>query len=491
LQSRSLIPHFTGGTRLAAPSKPVPAQSHNPPTIKALSEAFRSGTLSPVAETKTCLDRIEGLGRSLNCFITVLGGSALKAAEESERRHRAGAPLGPLDGVPIAVKDVFYIAGVRCTAGSKILANNIAGYDATAVRLLKEQGAVLVGTTNMHEFAAGVTSDNPHFGPVRNPWDKERVAGGSSGGSAVAVATGMAAAAIGTDTAGSVRIPAALCGIIGFKPTYGRASRIGVIPLAASLDTVGVLAKCAWDAAALLQAITGHDKSDITSVDEPVPNYVESLSDPFPGARIGVARPYFHDDVDPRVEENFEGFASHLREIGCTTGEVDLGPVQEVYDKWLIIRRAEATAFHQRWLDSVPELYGADVKRLLELGRDIRAVDYVNAINSRPAIIERFSRAMDKFDFLIAPTTSIPAPKIGQSATTINGKEVSVYSALNRLTLPFNYVGFPAATFPSGLVDGLPLGVQIVGKLFDEAAVLRLARAYEERFGLLSLPSSE
>ena len=471
--------------------KPAPTRTHNPRTIHALSEAFHAGTLSPVAETRACLGRIEKLGRALNCFITVLAESALRAAEESESRYRSGMPLGPLDGIPIAVKDVFYISGVRCTAGSKILADNIASYDSTAVRYLKEQGAVLVGTTNMHEFAAGVTSDNPHFGPVRNPWDHERVAGGSSGGSAVAVATGMAAGAIGTDTAGSVRIPAALCGIIGFKPTYGRVSRLGVIPLAASLDTVGVLAQSAWDAAALLQAITRHDKSDMTTVDEPVPNYLESVSAPFPGARIGVVRSYFHDGVDPQVEENFERFASNLHGIGCTIGEADLGPVQEVYDKWLIIRRAEATAFHQRWLDTVPELYGTDVRRLLELGKDIRAVDYLNAINSRPSVIERFSQAMDKFDFLIAPTTSISAPRIGQNSTTINGKEVSVYSALNRLTLPFNYVGFPVASIPSGLVDGLPLGVQVIGKLFEETAVLRLARAYEERFGPFSPPSSE
>ncbi|HXW94298.1 MAG TPA: amidase [Nitrososphaerales archaeon] len=490
-RSRSPTPHFTGGTRLAAPTEPELPRFRSPLTIKALSDAYRQGALSPVTVTKTCLDRIEGLGRSLNCFITVLGESALKAAEESERRYKAGTPLSLLDGIPIAVKDVFYIAGVRCTAGSKILEDNIAGYDSTAVRCLKEKGAVLVGTTNLHEFAAGVTSDNPHFGPVRNPWDKELVAGGSSGGSAVAVAAGMAAGAIGTDTAGSVRIPAALCGIVGFKPTYGMVSRIGVVPLAASLDTVGVLAQSAWDAAVLLHAMAGHDKSDVTTVDEPVPNYPESLSAPFQGARIGVVRAYFHDDVDSRVEQNFDGFTSKLHEIGCTIGEADLGSVHEVYEKWLIIRRAEATAFHQRWLDTTPELYGEDVRRLLELGEDIRAVDYINAINSRPAIIERFSRAMDKFDFLIAPTTSIPAPKIRQPATTINGKEVSVYSALNRLTLPFNYVGFPVVSIPSGLVDGLPLGVQVIGKLFEEAALLRLAHAYEQRYGPFPLPPSQ
>ena len=444
-----------------------------------------------MAEAKACLKRIEELGRSLNCFITVLADSAMRDAEESEKRHRAGTPLGLLDGIPVAIKDVIYISGVRCTAGSKILADNVAGYDAPAVRFLKDQGAVLMGTTNMHEFAAGVTSDNPHFGPVRNPWDRERVAGGSSGGSAVAVATGMAAGALGTDTAGSVRIPAALCGIIGFKPTYGRVSRLGVIPLAASLDTVGVLARSAWDAAALLQAIARHDKADMTTVDSPPQNYIEALSVPFSGARMGVVRPYFHDDIDPRVEGNFEGFCSRLRDLGCTVGEADLGPVQEVYDKWLIIRRAEATAFHQRWLDSAPELYGADVRKLLELGRDIRAVDYVNAINARPAAIERFSQAMDKFDFLVAPTTSIAAPKVGQTATTIDGKGVSVYSALNRLTLPFNYVGFPAVSIPSGLIDGLPLGVQVIGKLFGDAAVLRVAQACEERFGPFFAPPTD
>lgn len=464
------------------------SRSSGPPTIRGLSEAYRTGALSPVAETKACLKEIGGLGRSLNCFITVLGESAVRAAEESERRHRAGAPLGPLDGVPIAVKDVFYIGGVRCTAGSRILADNVADYDAPAVRSLKEQGAILIGTTNMHEFAAGVTSDNPHFGPVRNPWNLGCVSGGSSGGSAAAVATGMAAGALGTDTAGSVRIPAALCGTIGFKPTYGRVSRLGVVPLAATLDTVGVLTRDAWDAGALLQVIAGHDKADMTTVDVPNPNYVEELSAPFAGARIGVVRQYFHDDVDPRVEENFQSFTTRLQQLGCTFGEADVGRVQDVYDKWLVIRRAEATAFHRRWLDSAPELYGADVRRLLELGRDIRAVEYVDSVNSRPATIERFSQAMGTFDFLIAPTTSIPAPKVGQATTTIDGKEVSVYSALNRLTLPFNYVGFPAVSIPSGLVGGLPLGVQVIGKLFEEGAVLRLARAYEDRFGPFPAP---
>jgi aspartyl-tRNA(Asn)/glutamyl-tRNA(Gln) amidotransferase subunit A len=395
-----------------------------------------------------------------------------------------------LDGVPIAVKDVFFISGVRCTAGSKILAGNIAAYDAPVVKYLKDGGAVLVGTTNMHEFAAGVTSENPHYGPVRNPWDETRVAGGSSGGSAVAIATGMAEGAIGTDTAGSVRIPAALCGVMGFKPTYGRVSRLGVVPLASSLDTVGVLALTAWDTAAMLQTMTRQDRSDLTTVDEPVPDYIGPLSAPYSGARLGVVRQYFHDTLDPRVEENFTSFVSSLRGIGYSVEEADLEgvQVQDVYDRWVLIRRAEATAFHQRWLQSSPELYGDDVRKLLELGRGVPAVDYINALNARPAIIERFSDVMKRFDFLLAPTTCAPAPVIGEANLLIRGKAITTYSALNRLTLPFNYVGFPAVSVPSGLADGLPLGVQIVGRLFDEVGLLRIAHAYEQKFGPYPYP---
>ena len=459
-----------------------------PRTIRELTGAFRSGSLDPVTFTKECLKRVEGLGRELNCFITVLADPALKSAGESLLRYRAGTPLGPLDGVPVALKDVFYISGVRCTAGSKILANNVAAYDATVVSDLKGSGAIIIGTTNMHEFAAGVTSDNPHYGAVKNPWNPERVAGGSSGGSAVAVATGMAVGALGTDTAGSVRIPAALCGILGLKPTYGRVSRLGVVPLAASLDTVGILALSAWDAAVMLNVISGHDSSDMTTASEPLQDYTAAVSVRFSGARVGVVREYFHDDLDQRVEANFVSFEAKLRQLGCDVTDIELGGVYDVYDRWLVIRRAEATAFHQRWLESAPELYGKDVRALLELGREVKAVDYVNAINARPGVIEMWAEAMKGIDFLIAPATHIPAPKIGMQTTSIDGKETAVYGALNGLTLPFNYVGFPTVSIPSGFADGTPLGVQLAAKLFDEAGLLRLANALEERFGPYPLP---
>ena len=454
-------------------------------TAGSLVRAYLTGAASPAAVVRERLRLADTLNPRLNAFITVLADS-VKAAEESEKRYRAGRPIGPLDGVPIAVKDIFYIQGVRCTAGSRILADNVAPYDAPAVARLKAAGAIIIGTTNLHEFAAGTTSDNPHYGAVRNPWDLGRVAGGSSGGSAAAVAAGIVPIALGTDTAGSVRIPAALCGILGLKPTYGRVSRLGVIPLSTSLDTVGVLAHSAEDVASALQATAGHDPEDMTTVTAEVPEYVSGT--PTMSARVGVVKNRFQELVDPSVEENFQGFMAHLRQAGCSVTEVEVDGLGEVYERWLPIRRAEATAFHLRWLGSSPELYGDDVRRLLELGRDVLAVDYVNAINARPSFIERASSSMKDIDVLALPTTCVPAPRVGESTVKVNGVDQPVYSALNRLTLPFNYVGFPAMSFPSGFVRGMPVGVQFVGKLFDEAALIRLAAACEERLGPVATP---
>jgi aspartyl-tRNA(Asn)/glutamyl-tRNA(Gln) amidotransferase subunit A len=455
----------------------------SPSTVRGLSDAYQRGSASPTLVVGTLLEEIEKRNPSLKWYITVLTDSSNRAAHESELRYKAGKPLGPLDGVPIALKDIFYIKGVRCTAGSKILADNVATYDSPVAQKLKAAGAVLVGTTNLHEFAAGVTSVNPHYGAVTNPWDGSRVAGGSSGGSAAAVAGGLAAAALGTDTAGSVRIPAALCGVLGFKPTYGRVSRLGVIPLASSLDTVGTLTRSAWDAAALLSTISGGEESDVTTAKSPVPDYLGGIDTPLAHPRVGVPRRYFHDLLSPEVESNFSAFVSKLEEVGCHVADTELDGIEEVYDKWLPIRRAEATAFHMRWLDTTPGQYGDDVRRLLELGRGVLAVDYVNALNARPTIIERFLTSMKDVDFLAVPATCIPAPPIGQSKAEVSGKEVEVYHALNRLTLPFNYVGLPAVSVPSGLVGRLPVGVQLVGKLFDEEILLKLVNQFEKAFG--------
>jgi aspartyl-tRNA(Asn)/glutamyl-tRNA(Gln) amidotransferase subunit A len=454
-----------------------------PEGIRGLGEAYRAGTLKPSDATAEYLRRIDALNQRLNCFITVLRDRALQSAAESDMRFKAGSPLGPLDGVPLAVKDLVYIDGVRCTAGSKVLEQNVATYDAPVVRRLKTAGAVLLGTTNLHEFAAGVTSENPHYGPVRNPWDEDRVPGGSSGGSGAAVAAGLAAAAIGTDTGGSVRIPAALCGIIGFKPSYGRVSRLGVVPLSPSFDTVGVLTLSAWDAAALLNAIAGHSKDDMTTADVGTVNYLATLSEPLPKPKVGVIRNFFFDAIDPEVRTNFEAFVSRLKELGCDVSDVDLDWVPGAYEKWLPIRKAEATAFHLRWLESTPELYGDDVRELLEEGKGVTGVEYVSAVNARPSFMESFADTMRSRDFLVAPSTSIPAPRLGQKTVEVSGRNVSVRSALIKPSIPFNYIGCPVISVPSGLVQGLPVGAQIVGRLFDEAPLLKLADMYERRFG--------
>jgi aspartyl-tRNA(Asn)/glutamyl-tRNA(Gln) amidotransferase subunit A len=451
--------------------------------IMELGAAYRSGAALPTAVVRAYLKRIEACNRRLNCFITVLADSALKAAGESERRFREGRPLGPLDGIPVAVKDIIYIEGVRCTAGSRILSGNVAQYDAPVVTKLKAAGAVILGTTNLHEFAAGTTSVNPHYGPVRNPWDQRKIAGGSSGGSAAAVAAGLAAVALGTDTAGSVRIPAAFCGVLGVKPTYGRVSRLGVVPLSSSLDTVGILARSAWDASVVLQAIAGGERGDMTTADEPAPDYVGGLGFASSRARVGVAKEYFFDTLEPAVEANVEAFLSRLRQMGCQVTEAHVDGVSDMYEKWVPIRRAEATAFHIRWLQQTPELYGEDVRMLLEQGKDIRAVDYIGAVNARPSYMESLAASMKDFDVLALPCTQISAPEIGRPTVSLKGKDVPVYSALNRLTLPLNYVGFPAVSVPSGIVGGTPLGVQLVGKLFDEATLLRVVNAYEKWFG--------
>jgi aspartyl-tRNA(Asn)/glutamyl-tRNA(Gln) amidotransferase subunit A len=451
----------------------------------ALVKAYIEGSASPVSVVQEHLDRIGSLNPALNAYITVLADSALRDAEESEKRYRAGHPVGPLDGVPVAVKDIFYIRGVRCTAGSKILADNVAPYDAPAVAKLKSAGAVVLGTTNLHEFAAGTTSVNPHYGAVRNPWDPRKVAGGSSGGSAAAVAAGLALLALGTDTAGSVRIPSSLCGVVGLKPTYGRVSRLGVIPLASSLDTVGVISRSCTDAATALRIISGHEEGDLTTVAEDPPGLPQGGG---ATTRVGVLKDLPPGSVDAAVERSFLDFASRLKELGCDVTEVALDGFDEVYALWLPIRRAEATAFHLKWLNATPELYGEDVRRLLELGRGVLAVDYVNAVNSRPSFIERFASSMKDVDAVVLPCTAVPAPGVDQLTVKVNGTERQVYSALNGLTLPFNYVGFPVLALPSGLVDGTPVGVQLVGKPFDENALLRLGAAYEARFGVFPSP---
>lgn len=459
-----------------------------PRTAEAISEAYRAGETSPGAVLEELLGMIEGSGHSLNCFITVLNESARRDAAASDKRYRDGRRIGPLDGIPVAVKDLIFIEGVRCTAGSKILEDNVAAYDAPVIRRLKASGAIIVGTTNMHEFAAGVTSNNPHYGPVRNPWDRQKVAGGSSGGSAAAVAAGLVPCALGTDTGGSVRIPAGLCGVLGLKPTYGLVSRLGVIPLAASFDTVGVLANSARDCADTLQVIAGHDQGDLTSADQSVPDFGEALAKHQAGSRLGVVRDYFLEAVDPSVASLFETFVERLDGLGHTVAEVTLGEIKRMNEVWSVVRGAESAAFHSRWLESVPEKYGEDVRKSLQSGARTLATEYINAQNIRPWLRDAFLGSMSGVDVLVVPTTSVPAPAIGEEMVRVGNRDMDVRTALIGLTMPFNVVGFPVLSVPIGLARGLPVGAQLVARPFEESTLLSLAGAYEASFGLFKAP---
>src|SRR3989454_883042 len=355
-------------------------------TIRTLAPEIMRGRISPVTLTEEVLQRAERLNPTINSYITILRDRALREAEAAEGAIREGKYSGPLHGIPIAMKDIFYIKGVRCTAGSKILATNVANYDSLVVKRLIGAGAVLIGTTNLHEFASGVTNVNPFYGPVRNPWDTDRVSGGSSGGSAAAVAAEMTVAALGTDTSGSVRIPSSLCGVVGLKPTYGRISRVGVIPLSTSFDTVGTLTSCAWDAAALLQELAGYENADMTTEEVGVPNYLSELEVPLETPRLGVLRPYFLDDIDPQVVEVFSKFLDRMSRGTASISDVGMRKIEKVYEVWAAVRRSEATAFHEQWLSTMPEKYGEDVRKLLEKGREITAVQYINAQDSRPTL---------------------------------------------------------------------------------------------------------
>jgi len=457
-------------------------------TVGELSRDLGEGRVSPVKVAEEFLKRIDAFNPKINCFITVLSDSALRAAEESERRCNEGARLSPIDGVPLAVKDLIYIEGVRCTAGSKILAKNVATYDSLVVRHLKAAGAVLVGTTNLHEFASGVTSVNPHYGAVRNPWDVRKISGGSSGGSAAAVSAGLSAAAIGTDTSGSIRIPASLCGVVGLKPTYGRISRAGIVPLSQSFDTVGTLSNSAWDAAALLRVMAGHEPEDVTSVEMPVPDFVSELATELPRLKVGVPRKYFFDLIDPVVHSEFSKFLDRLTSLGCEVRDCELKDIDKAPEIWAPIRRAEASAFHERWLASSPDQYGEDVRKTLELGAQIPAVRYIDAQNSRPLFAQGILRSMEGFDVLAVPTTPVVAPEVGEDKIAIGRKEVDVYSALSRLTLPFNVLGFPVISLPVGRAHGLPAGCQLISRPFEESTILRLASAYERKLGLFPAP---
>jgi len=467
-------------------------------TIHELAARFRSGAATPSQATREYLDRVAALDPQVKAYLTVTPEVALAQAADADARFTAKAPRSLLDGVPVALKDVFCTRGVETTCGSKILKSFRPPYDATVVSRLRAAGAVLLGKLNMDEFAMGSSTENSAFFTTRNPWDLARVPGGSSGGSAAAVAADLAAGTLGTDTGGSIRQPGAFCGTVGMKPTYGRVSRYGLIAFASSLDQVGPFGKDVADAALLLQTIAGHDPMDSTSVDIEVPDYAVALRQDVKGLRVGIPDEYFIDGLDPEVEAAVRAAIETLRGLGAKTESVSLPHTEYGLAAYYVIAPAEASSNLARY-DGVKyglrepgardliDMYsrtrgagfGAEVKRRVMLGTYALSAGYYDAYYGqaqkvRTLVLRDFQQAFERVDVIVAPTTPGVAFKMGE-------REDPLQMYLNDIfTIPVNLAGLPGLSMPAGFTRaGLPIGLQIIGRAFEEGTILRVAKAYE------------
>jgi aspartyl-tRNA(Asn)/glutamyl-tRNA(Gln) amidotransferase subunit A len=394
----------------------------------------------------------------------------------------SGDDLGPLHGVPVALKDLYCTKGVRTTGGSKILGDWVPEEDASVVARLADAGAVVLGKLNMHEFAYGPEGVNPHYGTPWNPWvpTAHRISGGSSSGSGVAVAAGLCPGALGSDTGGSIRIPASLCGITGLKPTYGRVSRAGVLPLAWSLDHVGPMCRSAADCALMLGAIAGYDPRDPTTSVLPVPDYMGALTGSVKGLRVGLLGASFTDAASAEVQAAVEQAVKTLEGLGASARKVILDTINLAAGASTAVAAVEAYAYHEPWIKKRAQDYGADVRERLRVGAFISGAEYVNGQRARALIRDEVDRTLADLDVLIAPTTPMTATAVEASTVEFGGARHPVRTSLLRFTRPFNCTGHPAASMPAGFTaEGLPIGVQIIGRPFDEATVLRVADAYQ------------
>lgn len=448
-----------------------------PDSIRDVSQLLSRFELSSEELVRSQLDRAEKLA-DLNAFISLLREEAISEARRLDAMRRRGEILGSLHGIPITAKDLVWSKGQKTTSGSKIDADFVPDRDAPALASLRARGAVLLGKTNLHEFAYGVSNVNPHYGAARNPWDRTRISGGSSGGSAVALASGVGYGSIGTDTGGSIRIPSSLCGIVGLKPTYGRISRDGVTPLSWSLDHVGPMARAVEDVAVLYEAMSG-EAVEISEL---------AGSTPLRDLKVGLHTRYFFDNLAPDVEASVRSTLTGLEGLGASILEIDVPEIEIQGACRNTIAFAEASCYHEKNIRTRPEDYGEDTRELLRLGLLIPATDYLAALRSRRVVFRAFRKAFDAVDVLAAPSTPAAAPPIGASVLE-NGEELR--SGLLRLAGPFNTTGFPALSLPCGFSgNGLPIGVQLAAAPRRERLLLRVARALEMRSGQSSLGRS-
>lgn len=449
-------------------------------TVTTLSRALSQKKISPVEVTKFFLDRITRYDGQINSFITFLPEMALQRAQQVEKEIQKGKYRGPLHGIPYALKDLFFTKGIRTTCGSKILKNFIPSYSATVVERLQAAGAILLGKLNMHEFAYGTTSVNPHYGPVRNPWHRERITGGSSGGSAAALACSFSLLTLGTDTGGSIRIPSALCGVSGLKPTYGRISRYGVYPLCWSLDHPGPMAKSVADLALAMNTLSGYDPNDPSSSPVAIPDYSKALDNDLKGIRLGVPDSFFFDHLEGEVSKAVEKAIKDFKKMGAKIYSISIPHLPEFSAAAFISLLSEGAATLEKWHKTRAGDLGKDVLARLNLGVVVKATQYLKAQRIRKIAQEIFREIFTKVDALITPQLPITAPLIGQETVSWGKVSETVPSALTRFTRIFNLTGLPSLSIPCGFSSsGLPIGLQIVGEPFAEVTVLRIGHAYQ------------
>jgi aspartyl-tRNA(Asn)/glutamyl-tRNA(Gln) amidotransferase subunit A len=449
-------------------------------SLTEIAQAIAQKRCSSREVTQSCLDRIANWQPHLNAFMAIEAEAALAAADAADAKLSKGNAGGVLHGVPLAHKDMYYDAGKVVTCGSKIRRDFVATKTSTALQRLKDAGTVRLGSLQMSEFAYGPTGHNAHYGPVRNPWAFDRVTGGSSSGSGSAVAARLTFAALGSDTGGSIRMPAHFCGVTGLKTTYGRISRAGAMPLSQSLDTVGPLARSAEDCALLMGLMAGADPEDPTASAAPVPDYVAATRESVKGLRIGVPSSFYVDDLDPEVASALDDTIAVLKHEGAQIVAVELPDQRQLSAACQFVIAVEAAAFHKRWLIERPQDYGSQVLMRLQNGLAIPGISYLEAMRWRGPALAAHLAAVAGVDAVIAPVAPVAAPTIAESDVGTAPDAEAVIQRLTRFTRPINYLGLPALAIPVGFTrGGLPVGMQLIGGAFDEAMVLRIGAAFQ------------
>lgn len=450
-----------------------------PDTLTELSRLIRTREASPVEIARDVLTRIEQRNPALNAYLLTTPELAMSQAEQAEREIASGQYRGRLHGIPYAAKDLMYTRGIPTTAGTKIFADFVPAYDATVVEKLRDAGAVLLGKAHLHENAYGITSNNAHYGPVRNPWNLDHIPGGSSGGSTSALAAGLCAFSLGTDTGGSIRIPAAFCGVTGLKPTFGRISRHGMFLLGESLDTIGPFAWTAQETAWIYSAMAGPDPADDTTLDADV-ELPEFAAEPrLEGVRLGVPGNFYFENLDSGVDAACGAALQVFTDLGAELVPVRVPDISEINELHRLILFVEGAAVHQKTFAERREDYGEDQRPLFDQGLEIRAVDYFAAERRRQEFTAEMEAVLDDVDALLAPAVVVPPAPIGSATLDLNGVETDVRAATTRNSRGLNLTGLPILTLPCGFTNGLPVGLQVVGPQLAESQVLQIGHAYQ------------